>query len=293
MSHALAKTVRNYPAPEGNFVEDGFTIIRGGIRASLSLKFLECFDRSLNKHTDREFRKPAAESSIESFFDGMTASGRAGSAYEVLKPVWKDLIHANLLNDLFLEPVIYNLIADILGKDLCYKDDPQLTVNLPGISSSKENYLFKNYHQEVWSGASIHTLQFWTPLFQRDRCGQLCLIKGSHLWGHIPHRNREPISLPDKYEEVETDLDIGDVILFHSLLLHRSTPIPANGRPRIGLPCLLKNFRFPNDSFECYSNWRIFSFSDLSLIDRRLGNHYLSPFRLIDLPGQKFTDNMY
>jgi hypothetical protein len=57
----------------------------------------------------------------------------------------------------------------------------------------------------------------------------------------------------------------------------------------LALPCLVKNFRHPNDSFEKYRNWKIFSYSDLSLIDRRLGNHYLSPFRLVDLPPQQFT----
>ena len=39
----------------------------------------------------------------------------------------------------------------------------------------------------------------------------------------------------------------------------------------------------PNDSFERYVNYKIFSYSDLSKIDRRLGNHHLSPFRLFDI----------
>ena len=35
--------------------------------------------------------------------------------------------------------------------------------------------------------------QFFQP---KDNQGQIEFVPGSHLWGHIPHRNREPVSLP-------------------------------------------------------------------------------------------------
>ena len=53
--------------------------------------------------------------------------------------------------------------------------------------------------------------------------------------------------------------------------------------PRLSLPCLVKNFRFKNDSFEYLRNWKIFSYSDISIIERKLGNHYLSPYRILNL----------
>ena len=84
------------------------------------------------------------------------------------------------------------------------------------------------------------------------------------------------------------DIEIGDVIIFHSLLLHGSNPIDGDGQPVLAMPCLLKNFRLQNQSFECFKNWRNFSYSDLSKIDRRLGNHYLSPFRLLNVNKPKF-----
>ena len=30
-------------------------------------------------------------------------------------------------------------------------------------------------------------------------------------------------------------------------------------------------------------NWKIFSYSDLTRIEKILGNHYLSPYRIVDL----------
>ena len=53
-------------------------------------------------------------------------------------------------------------------------------------------------------------------------------IPGSHLWGHIPHRNRKPISLPSKLRTYKINVNEGDIIFFHSLLLHKSTPVSSN-----------------------------------------------------------------
>ena len=277
------------PRYEGSLVEDGFTIIRNAISPQLLQAFQQSVNRSLCDLASPALG-PAADCTDPAYFKKAVKHLIAQrSGYDLLKPVWKNLIRQDLLNDLFLQPAIYRFIGDVLGKDLCYQDDPSLTLNLPGVANSKQNYLFKGFHQEVWSGASVNTLQFWAPLFQQRPEHGIVFIKGSHLWGHIPHRNREPLELPAGHTETSSDLALGDAVVFHSLLLHRSAPIPKAGQPRLALPCLVKNFKYSNDSFEKYRNWKIFSYSDLSLIDRRLGNHYLSPFRLVDLPPQQFT----
>lgn len=274
---------------EGNFVEDGFTIIRNAISPPLINETQKIVNDTLKKLSSNFNLKINAHNENENiFYEQITKLITKENPYEILKPVWGNLIHNKILTLIFSEKLIFEFISNILGKDLCHQDDPSLTLNLPGISSSKENYLFKGYHQEVWSGADIHTIQFWTPIFQSNNLGGIDLIKGSHLWGHIPHRNRKPIELPKNKIEIHSNLEIGDVIFFHSLLLHKTSPIKVGGKPRLAIPCLLKNFATPNDSFERYRNWKIFSYSDLSHIDRRLGNHYLSPFRLSDISSQRF-----
>ena len=75
----------------------------------------------------------------------------------------------------------------------------------------------------------------------------------------------------------------GDVIIFSTLLLHRSVKTKF---PRLALSLLIKNFKYKNSSFEENRNWKIFSFSELTKIERYLGNHHLSPFRLLDIDDE-------
>jgi ectoine hydroxylase-related dioxygenase (phytanoyl-CoA dioxygenase family) len=276
---------------EGNFVEDGYTIIRKAISPTLIDKTQKIINDSLNNLiSNHKLEINIHKENDKNFYEKITKLIEKETPFDALVPAWQDLIRHKIFASIFSEKKIFEFISNILGKDLCHQDNPGLTLNLPGISDSKINYLFKGYHQEVWSGADTHTIQFWTPIFQSDKSGGIVLIKGSHLWGHIPHRNREPIELPKNITEIHSDLEIGDVIIFHTLLLHRSAPIKLGSRPRLAIPCVIKNFRMPNDSFERYINWKIFSYSDLSQIDRRLGNHYLSPFRLLDINKKQNFD---
>ena len=48
-----------------------------------------------------------------------------------------------------------------------YLVDNILTLNYPYKNKTKSNYHVKDWHQEIWSGADINTLQLWTPLFQK------------------------------------------------------------------------------------------------------------------------------
>lgn len=267
---------------EGSFIDDGFTILRKAIPITIQDQAQNSVIQSL-KLLCKDIKENTPKDNNKLFSEIILDLAKKQKPYDILKPVWENLVHEKIIHSIFTEEIIFQFISNILGKDLCHQDDPSLTLNLPGISNSNQNYLFKGYHQEVWSGADIHTIQFWTPLFQNDNSGGIVLVKSSHHWGHIPHKNREPIELPKQMVEIHSDLEIGDVIIFHSLLLHRTSPIKSDGQPRLAIPCLLKNFRMPNNSFETYRNWKIFSYSDLSQIDRRLGNHYLSPFRLLDI----------
>jgi hypothetical protein len=236
---------------EGNFIEDGYTIIRDAISENTFIKAQNSVIQSLNsfsKNMGLDFLS-SSKINFNIFNELITPLIQAHKPYDILKPVWKNLVHEEIIHEIFNEKRVFIFISNLLGKDLCYQDDPSLTLNLPGISNPKQNYLFKGFHQEVWSGADIHTIQFWTPLFQADPSDGIALMKSSHLWGHIPHRNREPIHLPNNAVEIYSDLEVGDVIFFHSLLLHRSSIIDKNGYPRLAIPCLLKNFRLPNHSF--------------------------------------------
>ena len=106
------------------------------------------------------------------------------------------------------------------------------------------------------------------------------LIIDSHKWGHIPHINRKPKLLPKKFKTKILNLEYGDVIIFSTLLAHRSLPTKS---PRLSLPILLKNFKNKDTSFQDNRDFKIYSYSEITKIERILGNHFLTPFRLKDL----------
>jgi hypothetical protein len=206
------------------------------------------------------------------------------SEYNFVKPIFKYLFYKGLLEKILLEKKLFNSLKNLLGEDLSFAHDVSLTLNLKKKTSNEENYLFKDWHQEIWSGASISSVQTWTPLFQKNRHeGQIELIPKSHRWGHIPHKNRVPVELPKNYKIEKLNIKYGDVILFSTLLVHRTMKTRF---PRLALALLLKNFKYKNSSFEENRNWKIFSFSELTKVERYLGNHHLSPFRLLDIDNE-------
>ena len=263
-----------------SFVNDGYVILKSAIPNSLIVKIQQSILNSLGS-----ISKDNVDKNYEIFTKKILSIEKSINPYDLLVDPHIDLNKNKLIHKIFNSKKIYSEIVNLIGKDLSFVNDPGLILNIPKKNSSKKNYLFKDWHQEIWSGTSHLTLQLWTPFFQRSsNSGQIELIPESHTWGHIPHSNRKPLSLPKKYKTIKTNLEYGDVIIFHSMLLHRSMPIfEKSFSPRLSLPCLVKNFRFKNDSFEYLKNWKIFSYSDISIIERKLGNHYLSPYRIVNL----------
>ena len=102
-------------------------------------------------------------------------------------------------------------------------------------------------------------------------------------WGYAAFSTLQPtiIELSSVNKAAPTlNLEYGDVIIFSTLLMHRSLPAKS---PRLSLPCLLKNFKNNDNSFQDNRSFKIYSYSELTKIERILGNHYLSPFRLKNL----------
>lgn len=198
--------------------------------------------------------------------------------YDFAKPLFHSLHFKGLIKSMFLEKKFHSKMVELVGKDLAFCTDPGITLNVPDKPDPKKNYTFKEWHQEIWSGASPSTVQIWTPLIHaNNKNGQMQIIEESHKWGHVPHMDRKPLILPKKYKTKELHLNYGDVIIFSTLLLHRSMPTKF---PRLSLPILTKNFKSRDMSFQDIRSFENYSFSEITKIERILGNHLLSPFRL-------------
>ena len=183
---------------------------------------------------------------------------------------YKELDTKKLLQPQVLEKLIF-----ALGPDLECAVEGEFAVNVKDVT---DGYLVKKFHQEFWSGCGVNTLFTWTPIAIEEGMGGLEMIEGSHTWGHIPHRDREPIEIPSDAKYKFLDANEGDMVFFHSLVLHRTVP-NQHEYPRFAMPQGVRNFHDKGSGFEDLKIWHAFHYSPLSQIRKRLGNPHLSPFR--------------
>ena len=64
--------------------------------------------------------------------------------------------------------------------------------------SSYDALYIKDFHQEFWSGSGEDVINVWVPLNLKKKMGTVEFVKGSHLWGHIKHKDRKPLISIDK-----------------------------------------------------------------------------------------------
>ncbi len=254
------------------FSLNGFHVIKGGISKPLLRSVQNDVIHVLNNKSKVNYTS----------FQKILLKSQKNSKFEFIKKINEYLIYKKVIDKILKEKKIHNYISSILGLDLSYENNPNtLILNIPEKPSSKKNYMFKDWHQEVWSGAGTNTLQVWIPIFQKDNSGgQIELVKDSHKWGHVPHRNRRPIEMPKSFKTIKTNIKLGDVLIFSTTIMHRSLPTKFS---RLTLPTLVRNFKYKNYSFENNKSWTVYSNSEVTKIERYLGNHYLSPFRTADI----------
>ena len=251
-----------------NFSNKGFVVLKN----SISLKLIKLIQKNILENIKKKGKKKPYKN-----LNDACKNLEDKSLFKIINPINKQLFNQNLINKVLLEKKIYNCLVSLLGSDLAVSSDSSLTINLP---KKTKSYYFKDWHQEIWSGASVSNVQIWMPIFQKTGIdGQINFIKESHKWGHVPHTNRKPIKLPENYQTVKSKLNIGDAIVFSTTLMHKT--MPANN-PRIALAMTIKNFKYNDFSYSDNFNWRIFSYSEITKIQRLLGNHYLSPFRILN-----------
>lgn len=254
-------------------VKDGYVLFRNIISSELS---------TLIKKNIHDTLVNLGATENDSFGKQYLAVIKKIPPFEVNIELRRHLVFAKLPHKILHIPLIFNFLTRLLGSDLAFLTDAELPVNIKG---ETEYYLVKKFHQEFWSGAGYRTFVLWAPLIFPKGTGGLELIKGSHLWGHIPHRNREPLYIPEdaKSETIDNDhYSDRDVLLFHSLTLHRTIPNPMDC-PRLAYATHIRNIFEPDTGFEVIKNWEIFNLSATSRIMKACGNPHLSPFRTLDL----------
>jgi len=271
-----------------SFSDKGYLVVKGGLNRgllehaqSVALEELKAACSHHSLHSSFNDNDPTEKQFHDIILSLISGTGLA--PYDIQKDVWKRFIREDMPESFLSSSPIVDHLKELIGSDLQYSQGAALTISIPAGQSNSENYLFKKYHQEVWSGSSLGNVQVWTPVFQSSTDGQITVIEGSHKWGIVPNKNRQPIELPE-HNETSTSLEYGDVILFHPLLLHRSSSLPEECLVRMGWPMMIRNWRYTSrPNFDERWTWKSFYSSAHSEIELALGNAYLTPYRIKDI----------
>lgn len=181
------------------------------------------------------------------------------------------------LGALYRRPEVLDLLESMLGPDLAMIPFINLWIGDPDDASSVTT---KPLHQEHWSGAGLEDLTVWIPLTGPDPTNTLCVVPGSHLWGIVPNRNRRPLFPPDVEAPVPeplADVAPGDVVVFHSLLLHASGVQKSS--LRFSSSAIIKPLFAETSHKNTSLGQHPIRIGPLTQIRRMLGNDQLTPFR--------------
>ena len=146
-----------------NFSEKGFLIIRNAVSLGLIREIQKLVIKSIKSNNKV---KKSQKNNYK--FLCSTVKNLKVSEYNFVKPIYELLLYKGVIEKFLLEKKLYKSISEILGHDLSYCNDQSLVLNVPKLKKSKKNYLFKDWHQEIWSGSGTASINVWTPIFQKS-----------------------------------------------------------------------------------------------------------------------------
>jgi ectoine hydroxylase-related dioxygenase (phytanoyl-CoA dioxygenase family) len=147
---------------------------------------------------------------------------------EIFKNCGK-LIQTGLI-DLYRISIHNNLIIQLkeLGinfPNMCTR--PVLFFNHPQLAKSKEYYITPKHQDWPSMEASMNSIVVWVPLVDVNKeNGSIILYSGSHKLGVLPFSIEEGFAkVEHEGEPIQPEMEVGDIALFSTLLIHESGPI--------------------------------------------------------------------
>jgi len=257
------------------FVAKGYCVVKNAISGELLELARSTFFDALNKINGSKIPYP----------ESLEVAMKRHRLSDIQTYALNDIQNTGIRKRLLLEKDVVEKFIYLIGPDLAYLRGATFAINVKG----QTDHLYKKrWHQEMWSGGGVNDIMVWMPLvIDKDREGGLEFIDGSHKYGLIPNRNREPEWLPDNIVTSCPEIHEGDAVMFHSLTLHR-TVANQSDLPRAALASTIRNFNHPFTGIEMMGSWTPFRFSPYATIRKILGNQHLTPFRTL---GGKLQNN--
>jgi ectoine hydroxylase-related dioxygenase (phytanoyl-CoA dioxygenase family) len=129
-------------------------------------------------------------------------------------------LRSEALRDFISQPKLVHLLREIVGPDFWVRWD-QAVVKSPGGAE------FPWHQDNGYNGLLDEHFQFWVALNpMTPENGGLWLQPGSHRSGRLSHRAVDNhLFSPGRPETAEfIDAEVGDAVLFSSLMLHKTSP---------------------------------------------------------------------
>jgi len=249
------------------FVKTGFCIVRG-IYSSKQLKNLENF-----------FKK-----NLKKF-----ENANVYNKYEknIFAAAIGEIFNKNPLESYFFEnKKLIDLLKLFYGEDIIKIGNTRFQINFKidgsldtQVKSEKQNSQFLDIHTDYWTGTSEYSIHYWLPFFGLDKDNMLTVYPGSHLNGPFPVLNRKiDLKYDFLYEGHKLNyLKKGDLVLFHSLMLHKTSG--KSKKTRASLLTRFNNLHYKKTNQEFDLGFKTLSLGPLRKIIRLIGNDSLTQFR--------------
>jgi len=244
------------------FVENGFVIAKSVFPPTL-IKNIYQFISSRYEKYKSDYLKQHPKNQVPVL----------GISRKIVEEWQKDPLHKDMIES----KVFLDGMERILGPDLAMVNWTNLWINDP---QDPSDVTAKAIHQEAWSGWSLDDITTWVPFHKPLREDTMSVIPGSHYFGLMPNRNRK-VLCPEGFEMPEavplTDLEEGDAVYFHSLLLHATSG--RSDRIRYASSFVIRNSFAPLSRVNYTRGFTGVRQGPLSKINMVLGNDYLTPLR--------------
>lgn len=140
------------------------------------------------------------------------------------KLIQTGLIH---LYSLLVNYKIYGKLIKLGIKHPCGCTRPVLFFNHPKLAKSKEYYMTPKHQDWPSMESSMNSLVVWVPLVDVNKeNGSIILYPGSHKKGVLPFKSVGGFGTVEyEGESIQPEMEIGDIAIFSTLLVHESGPI--------------------------------------------------------------------
>ena len=212
---------------QDRFADDGYLIVREAIPADV----IDGLRDLISGHIDTYAAQLVADGRISSGYRTESFGRRLVLIQRELGAdlrTWHSFLFARQMHALASHAGIVDVLKQILGPEVTFHGDYQLTAKLPG-----STWTAFPWHQDVWyyglRSCDMAIVTVWLPLVPTNKeNGCLRVIPGSHKWGLLDarrggdHNVRVSEDVEQRAPAIDCELNPGDALFLSQLTFHAS-----------------------------------------------------------------------